>query len=167
MIEKEQLFQQLFEENKDRVFRICCSYVRSDYNRQDLFQEIFMNIWKNLESFRNESQIKTWVYRISINTSINFCRLHNKTEKRCEEIKHEIFSDNEKKLYQKHKLETEIKEMFEAINKLPIIEKSIISLVLEGVEHARIAEILGITEVNVRVKFHRIKKKLKQMMEEK
>jgi RNA polymerase sigma-70 factor (ECF subfamily) len=57
--------------------------------------------------------------------------------------------------------------MFNAINTLPVLEKSIVSLVLEGVEQAQIAEICGISEVNVRVKFHRIKKKLKKMTEEK
>jgi len=166
MSSKENRFKQLFEENKDRVFRICCSYVRSDHNRQDLFQEIFLNIWKNLESFRKESHINTWIYRISINTAITFCRLQSKNDKRCQEIKEEIILDEEKNLTQHHILEEELQHMFTAINALPVLEKSIVSLVLEGVSHAQIAEICGISEVNVRVKFHRIKKKIKKKMEE-
>ncbi|KJF41786.1 hypothetical protein LH29_22850 [Draconibacterium sediminis] len=159
-------FKQLFEENKDRVFRICCSYVQSSQNRDDLFQEIFTNVWKNLGSFRNESHVNTWIYRISINTAINYCRLQNNNDKRCQEIKQDILSDEDAKLARKTILEKEIKIMFDTINRLPVLEKSIISLVLEGLDHAKIAEITGISEGNVRVKFHRIKKKLKQMMEE-
>ncbi|MDX8341320.1 RNA polymerase sigma factor [Draconibacterium sp. IB214405] len=166
MSTKENQFKQLFEENKDRVFRICCLYVRSSHNRDDLFQEIFTNIWKNLGSFRNESHVNTWIYRISINTAINYCRLQNNNDKRCQEIKQEILSDDDVLISQKTVLEKDLKTMFETINRLPVLEKSFISLVLEGLDHARIAEIVGISEGNVRVKFHRIKKKLKQMMEE-
>ncbi|WP_297087290.1 RNA polymerase sigma factor [uncultured Draconibacterium sp.] len=166
MSTKEIQFKHLFEENKDRVFRICCSYVRSSHNRDDLFQEIFTNIWKNLASFRNESHVNTWIYRISINTAINYCRLQNNNDKRCQEIKQDILSEDDVNLARKTILENELKTMFVAINQLPVTEKSIISLVLEGLDHARIAEIVGISEGNVRVKFHRIKKKLKQMMEE-
>ncbi len=166
MSTKEIQFKQLFEENKDRVFRICCSYVRGSHNRDDLFQEIFTNIWKNLSSFRNESHVNTWIYRISINTAINYCRLQSNNDKRCQEIKQDILSDDDINLARKTILEKELKTMFEAINQLPVPEKSIISLVLEGLDYARIADIVGISEGNVRVKFHRIKKKLKQMMEE-
>lgn len=164
---KEVKFKQLFEENKDRVFRICCSYVRSNHNREDLFQDIFSNIWKNIDSFRNESHINTWIYRVSINTAISYCRLQSKNDKRCMEIKKDILSDDKQKLDQKHVQEEELQKMFRAINKLPVLEKSIVSLVLEGIDHAQIAQICGISEGNVRVKFHRIKKKLKQMMEDK
>ncbi len=167
MTDQEIKFKRLFEENKDRVFRICCAYVRSDQNRQDLFQEIFMNVWKNLSSFRNKSHINTWIYRISINTSINFCRLQSASDKRCEEIKKDILSFSEKELREKFRQENELEKMFDAINKLPLLDKTIVSLQLEGIDHAGIAEICGITEVNIRVRFHRIKKKLKQIMEEK
>ncbi len=167
MNKKEEQFQQLFTENKDRVFRICCSYVKSDDRRQDLFQEIFMNIWSNLDSFRGKSHINTWIYRISINTSINFCRLQSKIDNRCKEIKQDILSVDEQKLQDKYAEEEDIQKMFAAINELPVLEKSIISLVLEGVDHVQIAQICGISEGNVRVKFHRIKKKLQKMMEEK
>ena len=166
MTEQELKFTQIFEDNKDRVFRICCAYVRSEQYRQDLFQEIFINVWKNLASFRNESHINTWIYRISINTSINFCRLQNKNDKRCDELKKDLLSVDEKELALKFKQEDELVKMFDAISQLPLLEKTIVSLQLEGVDHAGIANICGLTEVNVRVRFHRIKKKLKQMMED-
>lgn len=166
MDKKEKKFKSLFEDNKDRIYRICCSYVKSDHNRQDLFQEIFINVWKNLDSFKNESHINTWIYRISINTSINYCRLQSKNDRRCEEIKKEIISEEEEHLFQKQKTEKDLGKMFEAIQKLPLIEKTIVSLVLEGVDYSNIAEITGLNEGNIRVKIHRIKNKLKQIMEE-
>jgi RNA polymerase sigma factor (sigma-70 family) len=166
MTERELKFTQIFEDNKDRVFRICCAYVRSEQYRQDLFQEIFINVWKNLASFRNESHINTWIYRISINTSISFCRLQSNIDKRCDELKRDIISVDEKELAFKFKQEKELEKMFDTISRLPLLEKTIVSLQLEGIDHAGIAQICGLTEGNVRVKFHRIKKKLKQMMEE-
>ncbi|WP_297100497.1 RNA polymerase sigma factor [uncultured Draconibacterium sp.] len=167
MSQRDKKFSQLFEDNKDRIYRICCSYVRGEQNRQDLFQEIFINVWKNLDSFRSESHINTWIYRISINTSINFCRLQNKSDKRCQEIKKDILSDSEQELAMKFRQDKELEKMFEAINQLPLLEKTIVSLQLEGIDHTGIAEVCGLSEGNVRVRFHRIKKKLKQMMEEK
>ncbi|WP_340113762.1 RNA polymerase sigma factor [Maribellus mangrovi] len=167
MSEQDNRFNHLFEENKDRIYRICCSYVRGEQNRQDLFQEIFINVWKNLDSFRNESHINTWIYRISINTSINFCRLQSKNDKRCQEIKKDILSDGEHELSMKFRQDKELEKMFDAINRLPLLEKTIVSLQLEGIDHAGIADVCGLSEGNVRVRFHRIKKKLKQMMEEK
>lgn len=167
MSKRDKKFSQLFEDNKDRIYRICCSYVRGEQNRQDLFQEIFINVWKNLDSFRNESHLNTWIYRISINTSINFCRLQNKTDKRCQEIKKDILSDSEHELAMKFRQDKEIEKMFEAISQLPLLDKTIVSLQLEGIDHAGIAAVCGLSEGNVRVRFHRIKKKLKQIMEEK
>lgn len=163
---KESQFKNLFEANKDRVYRICCSYVRNHDNRKDLFQEIFTTIWKSLDSFRNESHINTWIYRISVNTAISFCKLQSRNDKRCTEIKKDLFSEDEKLLEQKKIQETNIEKMFDAISQLPLLEKTIVSLQLEGLDHANIAEICGLTEGNVRVRFHRIKKKLKQIMEE-
>ncbi len=164
---KEIQFKELFKENKDRVYRICCSYVKNENNRQDLFQEIFINVWKNLSTFRNESHINTWIYRISINSAINFCRLQNRVDKPCQEMNGDFIFEGDTDLKNKIALETELQQMFHAINRLTVSEKSIISLVLEGLDHASIAKICGMTEGNVRVKFHRIKKNIKKIMEEK
>ncbi|NQU87989.1 MAG: RNA polymerase sigma factor [Mariniphaga sp.] len=166
MENKEKYFTGIFNANKDRVYRICCSYVRSIQNRKDLYQEIFMKIWENLSSFRKESHINTWIYRISINTAINYCKLQSKTENRCIEIRNDLFNEPESGTFKKLETEQELEKMFEAINSLPVLEKTIVSLELEGLEQAAIAEICGISEVNVRVKFHRIKKKIQKLMEE-
>jgi len=162
---KEEYFTGIFEGNKDRVYRICCSFVRSHHNRKDLFQEIFMNIWKSLNSFQNKSHINTWIYRISINTAINFCKLQDKNENRCQEIKHEIFEAAGNEIKKKQETDRQLKVLLGLINSLPLLEKTIITLVLEGMDRASIAEICGLSEGNVRVKIHRIKSKLKKMME--
>jgi RNA polymerase sigma factor (sigma-70 family) len=66
----ENIFYTAFEDNKDRVFRICRSYAIDHDQAQDIFQEVLMNIWKSLPSFRAQSHINTWVYRITINTCL-------------------------------------------------------------------------------------------------
>lgn len=63
-------FEDVLKNNKDRIYRICCAYVRDADEREDLFQEIMINIWKNLDKFEGRSLISTWVYRIAVNTSL-------------------------------------------------------------------------------------------------
>jgi RNA polymerase sigma-70 factor (ECF subfamily) len=72
MVSKEEKFKQLVEDNKSKLLRICRYYAPSVEDQKDMYQEILINIWKSLDSFRGESQIATWIYRIAVNTSLGF-----------------------------------------------------------------------------------------------
>jgi len=121
----------------------------------DATQEAFIKIWQNLEGFRNESAISTWIYRISVNT----CLLHlrkpsSKKETRLTEL-YERATEN-----YNTQTDQQLSKMYGCIQQLDETGKMIILMVLEGVGYEEVAEIAGITEDTLRVRIHRIKKTL-------
>jgi len=158
--EKEKLFLQLLEENKDRIYRLCFGYLNIKSEVDDLFQEVMVNIWKGLGSFRGQSQISTWVFRIAVNTAL----LYNKKLKR-----QKIFGSREMDLFlEQNGNDAEIDEKLAVLHKciarLKKQERLIISLLLEGLSYKEIAEITGLTLSNTGVKINRIKQTLEKLM---
>ena len=162
---KDAEFKQILEENKDRIYRICCAYVSDADDRNDLYQEILINIWKNLSKFEGRSQISTWIYRIAVNTSLLHIRNNGKRDKLHTEINeniHNIPEDNDKE--EKIKTGSMITKLYESIRLLPDLDRLIISMVLDDLSYKEIAEITGINISNVGVKINRIKKSLNRIM---
>lgn len=135
-------------------------YMDNRDDQQDLFQEIVCQLWKSYDSFRNESQFSTWMYRVAINTAIVFL----KKEKRKVD-KYEIASENIKEETNDSEIkESQIEHFYKAVQKLEKIDKAIIFYQLEGFSHKEIGGNLGISEGNARVKLNRAKEKLKGMI---
>ena len=129
-------------------------------DQQDLFQEIICQLWKSYDSFRNESQFSTWMYRVAINTAIVFL----KKEKRKVD-KYPIVSENIKEEEGDSEIkESQMEHFYKAIQKLEKIDKAIIFYQLEGFSHKEIGSNLGISEGNARVKLNRAKEKLKEII---
>lgn len=138
-------------------------YCDTEEDRNDLFQEIVAQLWKSFPSFRNESKVTTWMYRVGLNTAITSFR---KNKRRPD--KSGLAYENIQIADENSEAETEenIKHLHCAVAQLTGIEKSIILLFLENKKYEEIAEITGITQNYVRVKMNRIKKKLKKLMDE-
>lgn len=135
-------------------------YMDNHNDQQDLFQEIVCQLWKSYDSFRNESQFSTWMYRVAINTAIVFL----KKEKRKVD-KYEIASENIKEETDDSEIkESQIEHFYKAVQKLEKIDKAIIFYQLEGFSHKEIGDNLGISEGNARVKLNRAKEKLKEII---
>ncbi len=163
---KELRFKQIIEENKLRIESICRYYSSNLENRKDLYQEILVNIWKSLDKFRGDSAISTWIYRIAVNTSLNFAgKAYRNMNLNLEQTPQSlnILIDNDE-LELKQKREQQLEALETELNLLSIIDKALISLVLEGLSMREIADIIGLTEPNVKVKIHRIKENLKQQL---
>jgi len=160
-LEKE--FLQIIQKNQGIIHKVCNIYCDTDDDRNDLFQEIVAQLWKSYPSFRNESKISTWMYRVALNTAITTFK---KSKRRPDQsgLTYENFQIEE----EKYDSETEenIKILYKAVQQLTGIEKSIVLLFLENKKYEDIAEITGITQNYVRVKMNRIKKKLKILMDE-
>lgn len=159
---KEKLFRQLYNDLKDKIYRLCLGFTGNSDDAKDLFQEIIILVWRNLENFRNESHISTWVYRIATNRAILYVNKKNKSNKLYQDVnvidlKNLIVSDEAE-----HKLEEEekINQLYRAISTLKEIDKIIIGLHLEGCSYSEISEITGLSASNVGVKINRIKKSL-------
>lgn len=158
-----QKFTKLYKDHHQKVFRLCLTYVSGDESlADDISQEIFVKIWQNLDKFREESQISTWIYRITVNTCLMHLRkIKQQQEKYTEQIPDHTTSelDNDKN--------EKLSMLRSCIGKLNEMGKILISLVLEDVPQKEIAETLGLSDENVRVKIHRNKGKLFKCMSKK
>ncbi len=151
-------FEQLYKSYWQKVFRLCMGYV-NDYDiAQDIAQETFIIVWQKLDTFRNEAGIGTWIFRIASNN----CLRQIEKEKRFPKSELPISITEEKS----YSLEPQIQFLYKCIAELPEIERIIISLELEDVKQAEIANIVGLSEANTRVKIHRIKEKLTKKFKE-
>ena len=137
-------------------------YTSGDDEHKDLFQEIICQLWKSYDTFRNESQFSTWMYRVALNTAIVFL----KKEKRKVD-KYPIATENIKEDESDSELkEDQMKHFYTAIQKLEKIDKAILFYQLEGYSHKEIGANLGISEGNARVKLNRAKEKLKEIIKD-
>lgn len=149
--------------NQGIIHKVCGMYCDTQEDREDLFQEIVAQLWKSYDTFRNESKITTWMYRVSLNTAITQFKKDKRRPDRNDidqnkfQIADQQYDDT---------VEEQIKLLHQTISKLTSIEKSITLLYLEDKKYEEIAEIVGISQNYVRVKMNRIKAKLKKMMGE-
>ena len=153
---KEAQFEQIYKSNYPIVFRLCQGYTNGDTSlSKDLVQEVFIKVWENLESFRNESSISTWIYRITVNSCLLELR-KKKTFSITGHVRHlehtETNSTDDK--------EFQFSQMHQCIDKLNTENKSIILLELESLPQKEIADIMGLSHEAIRVRVHRIKNEL-------
>lgn len=158
-LEKE--FLEKIEKHKGVIFKISKMYMDNFEDQKDLFQEITFQVWKAYPTFEGKSQFSTWLYRVALNTAIIFL----KSEKKRSFIKNEevenfkIVADD----YEDDQ-EKKLAKMYKGIQQLNEIDKALIFYYLQDYSGKEIAENMGITEVNARVKLNRAKEKLKQLI---
>lgn len=160
---KKALFERIYSENYPMVIQMCLGYVKGNKAMaKDLSQEVFLKVWNNLDTFRGDALHKTWIYRITINTCIQQVKKEQKRElkfsKELQPLSNSYESDKEKDL------EENIAQLYHAIGSLKEIDRLIIIMVLEDESSDSIAKIIGISSTNVRVKIHRIKKRLEKIL---
>ncbi|UUC44141.1 RNA polymerase sigma factor [Flavobacterium cerinum] len=149
-------FIDLIEKHKGILCRIVQLYAYNREDREDLQQDIIIQLWKSYPSFRGESKFSTWMYRVAVNTSITYI----KQEKRKPKANYtENFPEIRDTPYNDEK-DIQSKAFFEALQTLKPIEKALMFLYLENLSHRKIGENLGISEGNARVKLSRVKEKL-------
>ena len=148
-------FVDILNNHRGLIYKVCHLYCDDPEDRKDLFQEIVLQVWKSLGSFRQESTIGTWMYRIALNTAIT----HFRKEKRLGG-KVSLTGLDIPDLNDSSEKEDQLIELFKAIENLDRIDKSIILLYLEEKNYEEISEITVLTRTNVGVRLNRIKIKL-------
>ncbi len=164
--EKEVQFAATVEQHRDALYRICCGYVRDEADRQDIYQEVLIHIWKSLESFRGQSQLGTWLYRITVNTCLGWLRKEKRRSQMLERARAEqqvVAAGQEQNVARP--AADEVQQLYAHIAHLAPVDRLLVSLYLEGMDSAEMASVLGISEGNVRVKLHRIKNQLRDLWE--
>jgi RNA polymerase sigma-70 factor (ECF subfamily) len=167
-MDKESQFGAALQANSDRIYRICCCYVRDENVRQDVFQTVLLHLWESLESFQGGSQISTWIFRVAVNT----CLGHPRTERREQRLLAEVTGQTQRvgiplspSPTETCGTQDEIERLYECIHQLPPLDRLLVSLCLEEASTDEIAEVLGISPANARVKVHRVKKALREIWE--
>jgi RNA polymerase sigma-70 factor (ECF subfamily) len=151
-------FGELIEKNQKILHKVCRVYIDNPYDREDLFQEICLQLWRSYPSFREEARLSTWIYKVALNTAISTLRKRNRNIVTVSLKNRDMIQSTE--LDEKENAEL----LHRAITMLSRIDKAIILLWLEERSYEEISEILGISKSNVSVKLVRIKKKLIEMI---
>ena len=159
-MEKKELFIQSIQENERLIYKVASFYTDCKDDRDDLIQEIIYSLWKSFETFKHNSSLSTWMYRVAMNVAI-FNLKKSKRKVTTVSIDLEVlnfpetgFTDYEEK----------IKTLQKHIKNLNLLNKGLLMLYLESKSHEEIAEIIGISKSNVGTKLSRIKDKLKQVV---
>ena len=155
----------LYKRYCDAMFNVCNRMLGNQAEAEDVLQESFIDVFRRLDSFRGESSLGAWIKRIVINHCLNvFKKRRIKFEEiseRADNIPAEEIEDHEDVVY-------EVRKVKEAITKLPDGYKQVLTLYLiEGYDHAEIADILGIHETGSKSQYSRAKAKLREMLSEK
>lgn len=165
MDERERLFRQMIKENEEKIYRICVYHSSSRQDCEDIFQQVLINIWSSLQNFRGDAKLSTWIYRIALNTSIDFNRAESRRIKNQFKIIQELkLISSQDERWEKIRHEKMLEEIYTQLVQLSVIDKLIMSLFMEEFSSREIAEVVGISEGNVRIKIHRIKEQLKSIL---
>ena len=156
---KEDFIQQI-KENEGIIYKVARLYTNTTEDQKDVYQEIVYQLWKSYPSFKADSKISTWMYRVALNTAISNLK---KEKRKGTRVSMDNFLLN--KIDQVDTvMEERITLLYAHIKKLSVIERGIILLYLEGKSYDEIAAITGFTATNVGTRLARIKNKLKSQI---
>ena len=152
-------FVRQVQANQGIIQKICGLYGQTQPDREDLFQEIIVQLWKAVPKFQEQSRFSTWLYRVALNTAISDFRKKRRalpviqTEVASLEIGSELIDDKDERL----------KTLYAAISQLQEIDKAIVMLYLEDKSYDEMEDIVGISASTLRVLMNRIKEKLREL----
>ena len=160
MMEKpnKKVFSELIEKNQAIIHKITLVYASNRANREDLFQEICLQLWKAYPNFRKEAKFSTWLYRVALNTAISTVR------KEKYNVAFELLRETDQFLDESKHEKEKVNLLYRAISGLNSIDKAMILLWLDEKTYEEIATIIGTSKSNVSVKLVRIKKKLQELV---
>ena len=162
-MEKDQLYREILKENDNRIFRICCWYFTDAEERNDAYQESLIRIWEQLHSFRRESKVSTWIFRIVVNSCLTHIRKDKLRKKLIDTGKIPDSIQVSEAFPSEHDLTDRKLAFFRGLlQTMNYADRTLVSLYLEELSTKEMSEITGLTESNVRVKLYRIKEQIKK-----
>lgn len=155
----EQQFSQLVKDNRSTIYSVCYMFSNDADEVADLFQEVLVKLWNGYGSFQGKSDIKTWIYRVTLNTCITIDRKKRRNRKAELSMDVDYFDTQEQSTSQ-------VRMLHDRIARLQPLDRAIILLWLEQISYDEIGEIVGISAKNVSVRLTRIRVQLKKMSNE-
>jgi len=158
--EQETIFLSALGKNQEKLFRICSIYSKDNEDAKDLFQEVLVHVWRSMATFKGNSSIGTWMFRVALNVCLRFKSKHTKNQNRFIRLDSMTISNLRTEENSEEENEKKLKDLRKCVKKLNDGDKAIVALYLEGVVYREISSILGLSENHVAVKVKRIKSKL-------
>lgn len=149
-------FTHMISEHKKTVYTVCYMFSNNEDEVQDLFQESLINLWKGFGKFKGESNIKTWIWRVTLNSCISAERKKKGKNNVPLTMNVNFFEDTDRESVQ-------VRMLHDRINKLQPFDRAIVLLWLENISYDEIAAIVGISTKNVSTRLFRIREQLKNM----
>lgn len=153
---KQQLVADIINRNSHRIMMLCRGYCDNREDLEDLFQEVSIKIWNGIDSFRGEAEESTWVYRVTLNTAINFKRHKSRRITTVPILDHDTIDASMEP-------DKRTGQLYALLMKLDVVDRALIMLWLENLTYEEIGLVMGLSAKNVSVKLVRIKEKLKQL----
>ena len=157
--QKEQAFTRIVRENRSTIYTVCYMFSQDEAGVEDLFQDVLVNLWRGFDGFEGRSGIRTWIYRVSLNTCISLERKRKRRPTVSLTMDINLFEDRDEDSRQ-------IGALHRRITRLRPFDRAIVLLWLENLSYEEIGAIVGITPKNVSVRLFRIKKQLTNMSNE-
>ena len=154
----EQEFSQLVRQNKSTIYTVCYMFSKDQDEVADLFQEVLIKLWGGIASFESKSDVKTWIYRVALNTCISIDRKKKRRAKAELSMDVNFFTD-------KDSASEQVNILHRRISQLQPLDRAIVLLWLEDISYEEIGAIVGISAKNVSVRLFRIRQHLKNMSE--
>lgn len=161
MTRQETEFTRLVREQKSTIYTVCLMFSDDNDEVEDLVQETLINLWKGYDSFEGRSEVRTWVWRIAMNTCISADRKRKK--RRSETSSLETIGVSAEEVSNEGQDDKQIRLLHERIHKLGVFDRAIVLLWLEDMSYEEIGQIVGISAKNVSVRLVRIREQLKTM----
>lgn len=154
-------FLKLVNQHKGILYKASRIYADSIEDREDLQQEILIQLWKSYQTFKGNSEFSTWMYRVAINTAITYLK------KEKQRNSNQTSTDHQYEIQQEDynpKKDKQLEIFYNAVQELNPLEKAVIFYFMEGMSHKEIGNNLGLSEGNARVKLNRTKEKIQQII---
>jgi RNA polymerase sigma-70 factor (ECF subfamily) len=156
-------FLGLLDENRKILFKVAGSYARGAEDRQDLVQEMVVQLWRSFDRYDPALRFSTWMYRIALNVAISFLRSESRRARTFVAGEDEILALAAAPAGTED-IEGGLRAMWQAIDGLDALDRALLILYLDGQSHETIAEVLGLSPTNVGTKIGRIKTRLRRDM---
>lgn len=157
--QQERQLQDWLQKHRGLLIKVARSFATNQHDQDDLLQEIGLQLWRSIPGRSPEVAESTWIYRVAFYTAISWTRKDSKhREKRQTLAEEPIASETH--------MDPRIDWLYEKIAELNPIDRSLALMMLDGIPHREIAETLGLTESNVGVRLHRIKKQLSSRLDQ-
>ena len=158
-------FKRWLKQHTGLVFKVARAFAPSDADRDDLVQEILLQLWRSLPRFEGKAKESTWIYRVALNTALAWHRGENKhrTAQNSLPAIEELPEPDDLAAREREEL---VARLYAAIRRLPRVDAALVLLYLDDLSYREMAEVLGLSETNVGVKLNRARKTLAELMKE-